>query len=109
MKKLLLALVLFPSFAFAADDAVECSKKHDGSVKCDVKKDKVVVDAIVVNGGDCPVSEKDKVLHHPYNKGDKFTVPGQSKDFPPGFDDCSYIREVTVKTHDGKKKTFDAM
>jgi len=108
MKKLLLAVVLLPSFAYAADDAVDCVKK-EGAVKCEVKKDKVIVDAIEVNGGDCPVSDKDKVLHHAYKKGDKFTVPGQSKDFPPGFDDCSYVREVTVKTHDGKKKTFDAM
>lgn len=109
MKKLLLALVLLPSFAHAGDDAVDCGKKEGGVVKCEVKKDKVIIDSIVVNGGDCPVSDKDKALHHAYKKGDKFTVPGQSKDFPPGFDDCSYLREVTIKTHDGKKKTFDAM
>ncbi|WP_442753658.1 hypothetical protein ACNHKD_11680 [Methylocystis sp. JAN1] len=109
MKKLLLAFVLLPSFAYAADDAVDCAKKHDGSVKCEVKKDNVVIDAIEVNGGDCPVSGKDKVLHQAYKKGDKFAVPGKSDGFPPGFEDCSYLRKVTIKTHDGKKKTFDAM
>jgi len=108
MKKLLFVLFVLPSFAFAADDAVECSKK-EGSVKCEVKKDKVIVDAIEVNGGDCPVSASDKVLHHAYNKGDKFTVPAKSDSPLPGFGACSYVREVTVKTHDGKKKTFEAL
>jgi uncharacterized protein YaiE (UPF0345 family) len=110
MKKLIFILALLPSFAYAgADDAVECAKKNDGSVKCEVKKDKVVVDAIEVNGGECAISAQDKVLHHAYNKGDKFTVPAKS-DMPiPGLDGCSYVREVTIKTHDGKKKTFEAL
>ena len=108
MKKLLFLFVLLPSSAYAGDDAVECSKK-EGSVKCEVKKDKVIVDAIEVNGGDCPVAAGDKVLHHAYNKGDKFTVPAKSDSPLPGFGACSYVREVTVKTHDGKKKTFEAL
>jgi uncharacterized protein YaiE (UPF0345 family) len=108
MKKLLFVLAILPSFAYAADDAVDCAKK-DGAVKCEVKKDKVVVDAITVNGGECPVADSDKVLHHAYNKGDKFTVPAKSAYPLPGFDDCGYVRAVTIKTHDGKKKTFEAL
>jgi hypothetical protein len=108
MKKLLFVFAVLPTFAYAADDAVDCAKK-DGAVKCEVKKDKTVVDAIVVNGGDCPVADNDKVLHHAYNKGEKFTVPAKGDIFPPGFDDCSYVRIVTIKTRDGKKKTFSTM
>jgi hypothetical protein len=62
MKKLVLLFALLPTLAYAGDDAVECAKKSDGSVKCEVKKDKVVVDAISVNGGDCDVPDSDKVL-----------------------------------------------
>lgn len=110
MKKFLFLFAILPSFAYAgADDAVECAKKNDGSVKCEVKKDKVIVDAIEVNGGGCPVAPSDKVLHHAYSKGDKFTVPVKSDSPLPGFGACSYVREVTVKTHDGKTKTFAAL
>lgn len=111
MKKLqlLFLFALIPAVAYAKDDAVECSKKRDGSVKCEVKKDKVIVDEIVVNGGGCTIPNNDKVLHHPYKVGDKFTVPAKSDSPLPGFDDCSYVRIVTIKTHDGKKKTFDAL
>jgi hypothetical protein len=108
MKKLVFVFALVPSFAFAADDAVECAKKHDGSVKCEVKKDKVIIDEVAVNGGECPLADT-KVLHHPYKKGDKFSVAVKSDDPLPGFEDCGYIRIVTVKTHDGKKKTFEAL
>jgi hypothetical protein len=108
VKKLLFVFALVPTFAFAADDAVDCSKK-DGAVKCEVKKDKVIVDAIVVNGGECAIPANSKVYHHAYMKGDKFTVPAKSGDILPGFDNCSYVREVVVKTHDGKKKKFEAL
>lgn len=111
MKKLLplFLFALIPAVAYAKDDAVDCSKKHDGSVKCEAKKDQVIVDEIVVNGGDCTVQNNDKVLHHPYKIGDKFTVPAKSENPLPGFDGCSYVRIVTIKTHDGKKKTFNAL
>lgn len=105
MKKFLFLFTILPTLAYAADDAVECAKKNDGSVKCEVKKELVVVDAIAVNGGDCPVPSSDKVLHHPYHHGDKFSVPVKREGLP-GFDACSYISSVTIRTHDGKSKTF---
>lgn len=106
MKKLLFVFAILPSFAYAGDDAVDCAKKNDGSVKCEVKKDQVVVDAISVNGGgDCDVPAGDKVLHHAYKLGEKFTVPVKSEGLP-GLGSCAYVRAVTVQTHDGKKKTF---
>jgi hypothetical protein len=105
MKKFLFLFAILPTFAHAGDDAVDCSKKNDGSVKCEVKKEQVVVDAIVINGGDCQVASSDKVLHHAYHLGDKFTVPIKSEGLP-GFADCSYVSSVKVKTHDGKSKTF---
>lgn len=112
MKKLLLAFALTPAlacFAYASDDAVECAKK-EGVVKCEVKKDKVVVDAISVNGGDCDVPPNDKVLHKAYKKGDKFSVPVKGDpDIPPGFDECGYVRTVTIKMRGGQKKTFNAL
>ncbi|MCX7899360.1 MAG: hypothetical protein N2444_04635 [Methylocystis sp.] len=111
MKKLLFALALTPLLgapAFASDDAVECSKK-EGKIKCEAKQDHVVVDSISVNGGECDVPAGDKVLHHAYNKGDKFSVPVMGDDAPLPFTGCGYVRTVTVKTHDGKKKTFNAL
>lgn len=111
MKKLLLALVLIPALAGvarAADDAVDCAKK-DGVVKCEAKKDNVVLDSISVNGGDCDVAATDKILHHAYNKGDKFSIPANNGGLTfPGFG-CGYVRTVTIETHDGKKKTFNAL
>ncbi|GLI93298.1 hypothetical protein [Methylocystis echinoides] len=107
MKKLLFVFAILPTMAYAGDDAVDCSKKPDGSVKCEVKKDNVVVDAVSVNGGDCDVAAGDKILHHAYNVGDKFTVPVKGGGIPiPGLGGCGYVRAVTVTTHDGKSKTF---
>ena len=65
-------------------------------------------DAISVNGGECDVAAGDKVLHHSYNKGDKFSVPVKGGNTLP-FMGCGYVRTVTVKMHDGKKKTFNAL
>ena len=107
MKKFLF-LVLFatlPNFAHAGDDALSCGKKHDGSIHCDVKKDSVVVDAISINGGACEVPPADSVLHHAYNSGEQFLLPLKSGGIP-SFSGCSYIRSVTIKTHDGKSLTF---
>ncbi len=101
MKKLLFVFAILPSFAYAGDDAIDCSKKNDGSVK----KDQVIVDAITINGGDCDIPAGDKVLHHAYKLGEKFTVPIKSEGIP-GLSSCAYVSAVTVKTHDGKKKTF---
>lgn len=109
MKKLLLLSLLLPSFAYASDDAVDCSKK-DGVVKCTVKKDHVIVDAISVNGDECAVPADPKIFHHAFNKGDKFSVPVTNGDSVlPIYGDCGYVRIVTIKTHDGKKKTFNAL
>lgn len=111
MKPLFLALVLTPAlagFAYAAD-AVDCSKKPDGSIKCEAKQNHVVVDAISVNGGECDVGEGDKVLHHAYKKGEKFSVPVKSEVLALPFAGCGYVRSITVKTHDGHKKTFNAL
>lgn len=105
MKKLLFLFALLPSFAQASDDAVSCSKKPDGSVNCEAKKDGVIVDAIAVNGGNCEISSSDKVLHHSYNLGEKFAVPIKREGIP-GLSACGYVSRVTVKTHDGKTKTF---
>lgn len=105
MKKLLFLFAILPTLAHAGDDAVDCAKKNDGSVKCDVKKERVIVDAIAINGGDCQVPSSDKVLNHPYHQGDKFSVPVKSEGLP-GFGACSYVSSVTIKTHDGKSKTF---
>lgn len=106
MKKLVFLFAILPTLAHAGDDAVDCAKKNDGSVKCEVKKDQVVVDAIVVNGGSCLVDDADKVLHRAYRAGEKFTVPAKSDSPLPGFGGCSYVRAVTIQTNDGKKKTF---
>jgi hypothetical protein len=105
MKKFLFLFAILPTLAHAGDEAVDCAKKNDGSVKCDVKKEGVVVDAIAINGGDCQVAASDKVLHHSYHQGDKFSVPLKREGIP-GFDACSYVSSVTIKTHDGKSKTF---
>lgn len=110
MKKLALALALTPilaGFALASDDAVECAKK-EGVVKCEAKQN-IIVDAISVNGGDCDVPASDKVVHHAYKKGDKFSVPVKGEDVALPFSGCNYVRTVTVKMHDGKKKTFNAL
>ncbi len=105
MKKLLFLFLILPSVAQANDDAVSCSKKHDGIVNCEAKKDGVIVDAITVNGGSCEVPTTDKILHHSYSVGEKFHVPIKREGLP-GFSACSYVSSVTVKTHDGKSKTF---
>lgn len=105
MKKILFLFLMLPTFAHASDDALSCSKKDDGSVKCEVKKDGVIVDAIALNGGSCQVPPSDKILHHKYNHGEKFAVPNNS-DGIPGLSACGYVSSVTVKTHDGKSKTF---
>lgn len=105
MKKLLFLFVMLPTFAQASDDAVSCSKKPDGSVHCEAKKDGLVVDAIAVNGGNCEVPSTDKVLHHSYSAGEKFSVPIK-RDGIPGLSACGYVSSVTVKMHDGKSKTF---
>ena len=54
MKKFLplLALILSPAFAHA-EEAFDCSKKFDGEVECKVKKDKVAVKAVAIDGGEC--------------------------------------------------------
>jgi hypothetical protein len=105
MKKFLFLFAILPTLAYAGEDAVECTKKNDGDVKCEVKKERVVVDAIAINGGDCQVPPSDKILHHPYHQGDKFSVPVKREGLP-GFAACSYVSSVTIKTHDGKSKTF---
>lgn len=110
MKKLLVAIAFAPLLSLptlASDDAVECTKK-EGAVKCEAKQD-IVVDAISVNGGDCDVPANDKVLHHAYHKGDKFSVPVKGDGVALPFTGCGYVRTVTVKMHDGKKKTFNAL
>jgi hypothetical protein len=107
MRKLLFVLALTPSVAFAADEAVECGKK-EGVVKCKVNKENVVVDDISVNGGECAVTRDGKLFHHAFSKGDTFVVPVNGGGIP-GFDGCSYVRTVTIKTHDGQKKTFGAL
>lgn len=106
MKKFLFLFAILPTFAYASDDSIDCSKKPDGSVKCSVKKDGVIVDAITINGGDCAVPSSDKILHHAYNNGDKFSVPIKSEAVIPGLGACSYVSSVKVQTHDGKSKTF---
>jgi hypothetical protein len=105
MKKSLFLFAILPTLAHAGGDAVDCSKKNDGSVKCEVKKEWVIIDAIVINGGDCQAPSPDKLLHNAYHQGDKFSVPIKGEG-PPGFDPCSYVSSVTIKTHDGKSKTF---
>lgn len=96
---------ILPTFAQASDEAVSCSKKPDGAVNCEVKKDGVIIDAIAVNGGNCEFPANDKVLHHSYNLGEKFALPIK-RDGIPGLSACGYVSSVTVKTHDGKSKTF---
>jgi hypothetical protein len=105
MKKLLFLFALLPTIAFASDDSVSCDKHPDGSVHCKAKKDGVIVDAITINGGNCEVPSSDKVLHHPYDLDEKFAVPIKREGIP-GLSACGYISSVTVKTHDGKSKTF---
>jgi hypothetical protein len=112
MKKLLFALALTPalcSFAQASDDPLECAKK-DGELKCEVKKDKYVIDSVTINGGECVVPSDAKYLHHKLKEGEKFTVHArEAADSPLPDDPCIYVRMVTFKAHGGKKKTFNAL
>lgn len=100
MKKLLiLAALLAPSVAYAGDDAFDCNRKN-GDIECKVKKERVSVKAITLDGGDCNVPQKNKVYGKPMKKDDKFALPGQS--------DCNYVRAFTITTADGKTQVFDA-
>jgi hypothetical protein len=62
MKKFLplLALILSPAFAHA-EEAFDCNKKFDGEVECKVKKDKVAVKAVAIDGGECAAPTSSKV------------------------------------------------
>jgi hypothetical protein len=101
MKKLLLLFVLAPSLAYA-DGAFDCSKTHGSAIfECTVKKDKVRVELVEINGGECISPKIDtKVL----KKGDKFSLPNMDYS-----DMCFYLRKVTIRTVEGKTQTFLAM
>jgi hypothetical protein len=107
MKKLLFLIALWPSLAYASDEPMDCAKK-EGVVKCVVKKDDVLVDEVVVNGGDC-APDAQEIVHHAFKKGDKFSVKVKSDGNPLSYLGCGYVRIVKFKTHDGKEKTFSAL
>jgi hypothetical protein len=100
MKALLLLLsVSLPSLAYAGDDAFDCVKKHGSAIfECTVKKDKVTVESVQINGGEC-VSPR--INAKELKKGDKFTLP-----YMDYSDMCFYLRKVMIKTSDGKTQTF---
>ena len=102
MKKLLLLLALIPNVAYAGDEAFECTKKHGtGEIQCTAKQDRVAVDSITLNGGDCPSEAHPKIHHKVMMKGDKFIVPGSKE--------CHYVSGMTLKTHHGKTQHFHAL
>ncbi|HEY8215005.1 MAG TPA: hypothetical protein VIG36_12840 [Methylocystis sp.] len=102
MKKLLLltAILFAPAIAWAGDEAFDCNKKFDGEVECKVKKDKVAVKAVAIDGGQCAAPNDPKVYGKVMNKGDKFKLPGAH--------DCFYVSGFTITTSDGKTQKFYA-
>lgn len=102
MKKLLLltAILIAPAIAWAGDEAFDCNKKFDGEVECKVKKDKVAVKAVAIDGGQCAAPNDPKVYGKLMNKGDKFKLPGAH--------DCFYVSGFTITTTDGKTQKFYA-
>lgn len=101
MKKILAMFLLFPSLAFAGDEAFDCAKKSNGEIECKAKRDNVAVDSIKINGGSCESPVHEKIHHKVMMKGDKFYVPGAK--------DCHYVSGMSIKTHDGKTQHFHAM
>lgn len=102
MKKMLFAMLLIPSIAYAGDEEFDCHKSHtDHSVECTAKKDGVAIQSIEINGGNCLSSVDSKIHHKSMNHGDKFTVPGSKE--------CGYVAKITVHTHSGKIQHFNAM
>ncbi|PPD24698.1 MAG: hypothetical protein CTY30_01510 [Methylocystis sp.] len=101
MKKFLplLALIFSPAFAHA-EEAFDCNKKFDGEVECKVKKDKVAVKAVAIDGGECDAPNTSKVYGKAMKKGDKFKLPGALE--------CFYVSGFTITTTDGKTQKFYA-
>lgn len=102
MKKLLLlaAILLSPTIAWAGDEAFDCKKNLDADVECKVKKDKVAVKAVSIDGGQCAAPNDPKVYGKVMMKGDKFKLPGAH--------DCFYVRGFTITTTDGASQKFYA-
>lgn len=102
MKKILLAMVLIPSIAYASEEEFDCHKNHtDHAVECTAKKDGVSIKRIEMNGGSCSSPIDLKIHHKIMNHNEKFTVPGSKE--------CGYVSGVTVYTHSGKIQLFQAM
>lgn len=101
MKKIIFALLLIPSFAYASDDEFDCHKNHDHAVECKAKKDGVAIQRIEINGGNCESLVDLKIHHKSMNHDEKFTVPGSKE--------CGYVARVTIHTHSGKTQHFNAM
>ncbi|WP_292532784.1 hypothetical protein [Methylocystis sp.] len=102
MKKFLLltALLFSPTIAWAGDEAFDCNKKFDGEVECKVKKDKVAVKAVSIDGGECAAPADSKVYGKVMKKDEKFKLPGAH--------DCLYVSGFTITTTDGKTQKFYA-
>lgn len=102
MKKIIFALLLLPSMAYAGDDKeFDCHKNHDHAVECKAKKDNVAIQSIEINGGSCDSLVDNKIHHKIMNHDEKFTVPGSKE--------CGYVAKITVHTHSGKTQHFTAM
>ena len=103
MKKILLALLLFPTMAYAGDEEFDCHKSlsHDFVVECKAKHDNVAVQSIEINGGNCSSAVHPRIHHKVMKKGDHFDVPGSKE--------CGYVASVIVHTHSGKTEHFYGM
>ena len=97
MKKILLALLLIPTLAYAGDEEFDCSHK-EGVVECHAKQDGVAIQSIELNGGNCESLVHPKIHHKVMRKGDKFVIPGSKE--------CGYVAGVKIHTHSGKSQHF---
>ena len=103
MKKIIFALLLVPSIAFAGNEEFDCAKSHklDHAVECKANHDNVAIQSIEINGGSCESAVHPKIHHKVMKQGDHFVVPGSKE--------CGYVASVIVHTHSGKTQHFYGM
>lgn len=103
MKKIIFALLLVPSIAYAGNEEFDCAKSHklDHAVECKANHDNVAIQSIDLNGGNCESAVHPKIHHKVMKQGDHFVVPGSKE--------CGYVASVIVHTHSGKTLHFYGM
>lgn len=92
MKRIICALLLVPSLAYAKED-IECSKKQDNVVHCNFEKE-FTITQVTINGGDCgdfSISQHIPAHHH--------WVISNTKS-------CHYVSSLTLQTSDGRIHRF---